>query len=63
MSKRYIHTVDDPAITTAALFKALADENPASYPVGGLYVLANGTYLAITANSGTAVTVGEVTVA
>jgi hypothetical protein len=62
MSKRYIHTVDDVGIATAANLKTVADTNPAAYPVGGIYVLTNGVVLVITANSGTAVTVGTVTV-
>ena len=63
MSKRYIHTVDDVAITNAAELKAIADQNPSSYPVGAMYVLVSGVFLAVTANTGTAVTVGTVTVA
>lgn len=62
MTKRYIHTVDDAGITDAAGFKAVADSNPLQYPVGGQYVLVNGVLLTITANSGTAVTVGTVTI-
>ena len=62
MGKRYIHTVDDAAITTGILFKASAEENPGQYPVGGLYVLANGVLLQISANDGTTVTVQTVTV-
>ncbi len=62
MSKRYIHTVDDAAITTAAGLKAVADLNPAMYPVGALYVLTNGVLLLVTVNDGAAVTFGTVTV-
>ena len=63
MSKRYIHTIDDDTIEDAAGLKAVADENPLQYPVGGLYVAANGVLLQVTANDGSAVTVGTVTVA
>jgi hypothetical protein len=63
MGKRYIHTVDDTGITNAAGLKAVADTNPAMYPVGAMYVLTNGVLLIVTANSGTAVTFGTVTVA
>ena len=62
MGKRYIHTVDDTEITTGILFKAAAEENPTQYPVGGLYVLANGVLLQISANDGETVTVQTVTV-
>ena len=62
MSKRYIHTVDDAGITTGILFKAMAEENATQYPVGGIYILENGTMLVVTANTGTVVTVSTVTV-
>lgn len=63
MSKRYVHTVDNAAATDAATFKTLvADENPLSYPVGALYVLLNGVMLIVTANDGTSVTIGTITV-
>lgn len=62
MSKRYIHTVDDTSITNAAGLKAVADTNPKAYPVGAHYVLTNGVILAVTANDGSAVTIGTVTV-
>lgn len=62
MSKRYISTIDDPSIVTAANLKALADTNPAMYPVGGQYVTVLGVLLTVTANTGTVVTVGTVTV-
>ncbi len=62
MSKRYIHKVDDVAITNAAGLKAVADLNPDMYPVGSVYVLTNGVFLLVTVNSGTAVTFGTVTV-
>lgn len=62
MSKRYIHVVDDAAITTEIALKALMDANPANYPVGGCYVLQNGLVIFVTTNNGTAVTLGTVTV-
>lgn len=62
MSKRYVHAVEDTGITNAAGLKAVADTNPGAYPVGGLYVLTNGVLLIVTANSGSAVTLGTVTV-
>ena len=62
MSKRYIHTVDDAEVTTGILFKALAEDNPTQYPVGGVYILQNGVMLVVTANTGTVVTVSTVTV-
>lgn len=61
MSKRYIHALEDDSITDAAGLKAIADTNPAVYPVGGIYVLTNGVYLVISANDGTAVTVLTIT--
>jgi hypothetical protein len=63
MSKRYLHYVDDAAITTAAQLKAVADTNPAEYLVGGIYALPNGVLCNITANSGTAVTILTITAA
>ena len=63
MSKAYIHRVHDAAITNAAGLKAVADTNPAAYPVGEVYALTNGVLLVVTANTGTAVTFGTVTVA
>jgi hypothetical protein len=63
MSKRYIHGVEDVAITNAAELKAVADTNPSAYLVGGLYSLPNGVLCIVSANSGTAVTVLTVTAA
>ena len=63
MSKRYIHLVDDETITDAAGLKAVADANPDAYPVGAHYSLQNGVQLVVTANDGSAVTIGTVTVA
>ena len=62
MSKRYVHLVDDAAITTGALLKALAETNPDAYLVGGIYMLLNGLICTITVNDGTTVTVSTVTV-
>ena len=62
MSKRFVHTVDDAAITTGALLKAAAELNPAQYPIGGHYMLLNGLFCVIQVNDGTTVTVGTVTV-
>ena len=62
MSKRYIHLVDNSAITTGALLKTLAETNPDAYPVGGIYMLLNGLMCQIKANDGTTVTVNTVTV-
>jgi hypothetical protein len=63
MGKRYIHTVDDAGVTNAATFKTMADKNPTAYPKGGIYALANGVLIVVTANSGSAVTAGTITVA
>jgi hypothetical protein len=60
MSKRYTHTVDDPAITAGAAFELLAEENPTSYPIGGQYMLKNGTLLLVIENDGINVTVVDV---
>jgi hypothetical protein len=62
MSKRYIHLVDDDAITTGALLKAMMETNPTAYPVGGHYALLNGLQCVVQVNDGTTVTVGTVTV-
>ena len=61
MSKRYIELVDDSDITTGILLKALAETNPDAYPVGGAYILLNGTLCTIKVNDGTTVTVNTVT--
>ena len=57
MSKGYTHVLDDTTITDGAGLKALADTNPAAYPVGGIYVLTNGLYFGVSVNDGAAVTV------
>ena len=61
--KKYIHGVDDVAITTAAELKAVADTNPAAYPIGGIYALQNGVLVVVTANDGAAVTILTITAA
>ena len=62
MSKRYVHLVDNAAITTGALLKTAAELNPSQYPVGGIYMLLNGLMCQIKVNDGTTVTVNTVTV-
>jgi hypothetical protein len=61
MSKRYLHYVDNVAVTNAAELKAIADTNPAEYPVGGIYALPNGVLCNVTANDGSAVTISTIT--
>ena len=67
MAKRYIEAVYDTTITSAVTLKALMDTAPENYPIGGMYVIAHtgtgtGLLFIVTANSGTAVTLGTVTV-
>ena len=62
MSKRYVHQVNDAAITTGAELKTAAELNPSQYPIGGHYMLLNGLFCIIQVNDGTTVTVGTVTV-
>jgi len=60
MSKRYIHLRED--LANLAALQAAADANPLAYPKGGQYMLADGALCTVTANDGTTVTIGTVTV-
>ena len=67
MAKAYVHRVLDTNITSAVTLKALMDTAPANYPIGGIYVIGHsgtgsGLAFIVTANSGTAVTLGTITV-
>ena len=60
MSKEYIHVRPDLANTAALAAESTA--NPAAFALGGIWVTANGVVHVVTANDGTTVTWGTVTV-
>ena len=60
MSKRYIHYRAD--LANLAAVQAEANSNPGAFPVGKHIVPADGAVIVVTANDGTTVTLGTVTV-
>jgi hypothetical protein len=58
--KAYIHVRPDLADTAALAAEGTA--NPAAFPLGGIWVTADGAAHLVTANDGTTVTWGTITV-
>ena len=56
--KAYIHVRED--VATAAALATLATANPTAFPLGAMYVTADGAVSIVQANDGTTVTWGSI---